>query len=184
MARGLESLHTHEPPVLHCDLKSLNLLVDEHWCLKLADFGESAFAFDGEQHRPRVTAQWAAPELAQRHPFTAKADVYSMAMCMMEIFTGEQPFQEVMKARDVTAMVLKGKRPREALERSNVPEPVKGMIEQSWSQHPADRPSVAAWVGVMERLQSTASDGSSPSVEPLQLSVSDGDGDGDWDDMA
>lgn len=40
-AKGMHYLHTRQPPVLHRDLKSANLLVDKHWQAKVADFNLS-----------------------------------------------------------------------------------------------------------------------------------------------
>lgn len=40
-ARGMLYLHTHSPPICHRDLKSSNLVVDDHWVVKVTDFGMS-----------------------------------------------------------------------------------------------------------------------------------------------
>ena len=40
-AKGMLYLHSRQPPVLHRDLKSANLLVDRHWQIKVADFNLS-----------------------------------------------------------------------------------------------------------------------------------------------
>ena len=40
-AKGMFYLHSRQPPVLHRDLKSANLLVDKHWQVKVADFNLS-----------------------------------------------------------------------------------------------------------------------------------------------
>ena len=40
-AKGMHYLHTRQPPVLHRDLKSANLLVDKYWQAKIADFNLS-----------------------------------------------------------------------------------------------------------------------------------------------
>jgi serine/threonine protein kinase len=47
VARGVLYLHEHDPPILHRDLKSLNILVDEQWRGKVADFGMTRFKGDG-----------------------------------------------------------------------------------------------------------------------------------------
>jgi serine/threonine protein kinase len=40
-ARGMLYLHSHQPPIVHRDLKSSNLVVDDHWVVKVTDFGMS-----------------------------------------------------------------------------------------------------------------------------------------------
>jgi serine/threonine protein kinase len=40
-ARGMLYLHSHQPPICHRDLKSSNLVVDDHWVVKVTDFGMS-----------------------------------------------------------------------------------------------------------------------------------------------
>lgn len=42
-AKGMHYLHSSQPPIVHRDLKSANLLVDKHWRVKVADFNLSRF---------------------------------------------------------------------------------------------------------------------------------------------
>ena len=39
VAKGMQYLHSRQPPILHLDLKSPNILVDDKWRVKIADFG-------------------------------------------------------------------------------------------------------------------------------------------------
>jgi serine/threonine protein kinase len=79
VARGMAYLHSRSPPLLHMDLKSPNILVDDKWRIKIADFGLS------KVKRSTVlstaaggTAEWMAPEVLRSEPCDGiKADVYS-----------------------------------------------------------------------------------------------------------
>ena len=42
IAQGMRFLHVHKPPIIHCDLKAENCLIDSHFRAKVADFGLSA----------------------------------------------------------------------------------------------------------------------------------------------
>jgi len=53
-SRGMNFLHLHEPPILHCDLKSQNLLVDQGFSVKVADFGLSRFQLDDPNNATKV----------------------------------------------------------------------------------------------------------------------------------
>lgn len=65
VARGMAYLHTRSPPIMHLDLKSPNILVDDRWRIKIADFGLSK-----ARHSTYVTSgagggtpEWMAPEV-------------------------------------------------------------------------------------------------------------------------
>ena len=80
-SEGMVYLHEQEPPVVHRDLKSLNLLVAEDFTVKVADFGLSK-ATSGNSLNSKVgSLNWCAPEiLLQSAPYTRSGDVYSFGM--------------------------------------------------------------------------------------------------------
>ncbi|KAL7718348.1 Serine-threonine protein kinase [Entamoeba marina] len=86
-----------KPPVIHRDLKSFNLLVDDDWCVKVSDFGLS-IPLQGESINSTNlcgTMAWIAPECFQNKPFGIKIDVYSYGVVMWEFLTREEPFADM-----------------------------------------------------------------------------------------
>lgn len=85
IARGMNYLHTLDPPVLHRNLKSQNLLVDEAGKVKIGDFGWSRLkTFDAGKTFFHGW-QWVAPEILWGGQFTEMADVYSYSMVAWEV---------------------------------------------------------------------------------------------------
>ena len=76
-ARGMCYLHSGNPPVLHRDLKSANILLDESYTAKLADFGLSRLkAVRSGMTGNCGTVQWMAPEVLSNEDYAEPADVF------------------------------------------------------------------------------------------------------------
>lgn len=98
-ALGMHWLHTSNPVIVHRDLKSSNLLVDEHYNVKVCDFGLSQFKVRGENlldgnEGAKGTPLWMAPEILSGTQFNEKADVYSFGLILWQILTREDIFPE------------------------------------------------------------------------------------------
>jgi len=114
VARGMTYLHSNSPPVLHLDLKSLNLLVDTNFRVKVADFGLSTF----KKHLAGVTSNqamgtvhWMAPEYLATGLCDEKADVYSFGIVMWEVVTRDTPYADVDVDQLAPLVVNEGLRP-------------------------------------------------------------------------
>ncbi|KAI0558227.1 Protein kinase [Gracilaria domingensis] len=94
-ARGLAYLHGQQPPVLHLDLKTSNILISSGWDAKLGDFGLSRSIDNIENNWFYGTMQYAAPEILEANKFTTAADVYSFGICLWEMATKEIPYEHM-----------------------------------------------------------------------------------------
>ncbi|XP_072954383.1 probable LRR receptor-like serine/threonine-protein kinase RKF3 isoform X1 [Typha angustifolia] len=96
MARGLAYLHHGaQPAIIHRDIKANNVLLDEDFEAKVADFGLAKFAPEGMTHvstRVAGTLGYVAPEYALYGQLTEKSDVYSFGVVLLEILSGKKAF--------------------------------------------------------------------------------------------
>jgi len=81
-AKGFDYLHSHEPPIIHRDLKTQNILIDKEWRAKLCDFGISReLGSELTMTKTIGTPRWNAPEVLEHNVYTEKVDVYSFGCC-------------------------------------------------------------------------------------------------------
>ncbi|KAL6614029.1 hypothetical protein ACP70R_036299 [Stipagrostis hirtigluma subsp. patula] len=95
-ARGLEYLHEKcRDCIIHCDIKPENILLDDAFAPKVADFGLAKLMgrdFSRVLTTVRGTVGYLAPEWIAGTPITAKADVFSYGMTLFEIVSGRRNF--------------------------------------------------------------------------------------------
>ena len=154
-AKGLRYLHEAKPPVIHGDLKAMNILVDDRLTGKLADFGLSFL--QGKANIEGGSLLWMAPELLTGAEGASEAsDVYARGVTMYEMFFGLEPFEDVREAdmttEDFIAAVVKddlrpaipprtakGTMGRLELE---VPAEFVDLMAECWHKNPLRRPSI------------------------------------------
>lgn len=114
MAEGIVVLHAHDPPIIHRDMKSLNLLVTKDWRCKICDFGLSRMQVSDSlatMGRLCGTFHFAGPEVFQGGIATDKFDVYSMGIVLWELLSTvangkyEQPYAEYAFTLDFQVIV-------------------------------------------------------------------------------
>lgn len=112
VAKGLAYLH-HDcsPPIIHRDIKSTNILLDDDYEPKIADFGVAKVSEDSPEGSEYScfagTHGYIAPELAYTRKVTEKSDVYSFGVVLLELLTGRSPIEERYgEGRDIVYWVL------------------------------------------------------------------------------
>jgi len=143
-ALGMNWLHCSKPPFIHRDLKTQNLLVDENFTVKVADFGLAHMKRHGEEgergnYGTIGTPLWMAPEVLKKEEYDESADMYSFAIVLWELLTQKDPFPEVDSwANLIEVVVTQEQRPEIPKE---CPTRLRKLITACWAQDPASRPT-------------------------------------------
>ena len=147
VAEGMAFLHSKG--IVHRDLKSMNILLDENNDAKIADFGLAGIL----QHNKELvggvgTPNYSAPEILERKRYGPKIDVYSYGVILWEMAMQQIPFRD--KTFNAIYDQVVNKNWRLAFTRP-IPENLKSLITKCWSANPNDRPDFSEIVDLFQK---------------------------------
>lgn len=109
--KGLLYLHSHDPPIIHRDIKCDNIFINgAHGEVKIGDMGTAEMKF-GKKYTVIGTPEFMAPEMYEERGYNEKVDVYAFGMCLLEMVTGEYPYTECTNAAQIYKRVTAGIKP-------------------------------------------------------------------------
>lgn len=147
-ARGMAYLHGGCPSVLHRDLKSANILLDDSYNAKITDFGLSRLKAQERSMTGNCgTVQWMAPEILANESYAEPADVYSYGIILWELLSRECPYNGMNSIQCAMAVLNKNARPEIP---AWCPLQFRGLIEDCIGLRPSSRPTFS---GILTRLE-------------------------------
>ncbi|XP_018532023.1 receptor-interacting serine/threonine-protein kinase 1 isoform X2 [Lates calcarifer] len=152
-------IYLSERRVIHKDIKPGNILVDKDFHIKIADLGLatcqtwSKLTKEESRRRSRITQSaeargagtlsYMAPEhLESIHTAsTEKSDVYSFAIVIWVVLTGEEPYANARSDDQISQCVRNGDRPAEDQIPGDTPAEIIELMKMCWSHNPQQRPT-------------------------------------------
>ncbi|CAF3486487.1 unnamed protein product, partial [Rotaria socialis] len=157
MTKGINYLHKLPRPILHRDIKSLNILMTEHgkgFLVKVADFGLAKIRHETSRQSSRGpsvgTLPWKAPELLKMGRHTEASDVYALGVVFWELCTECEPYEEADDST-ISAFVMRGDRLDIP---TNIPKRFTDLISSAWAHEPQKRPNCQQLLNLIKPISS------------------------------
>jgi serine/threonine protein kinase len=159
LSRGLSYLHSKK--IVHRDVKTENMLLDNHKNLKIADFGVARVEAQNPSDMTGETGTlgYMAPEVLDGKPYNRRCDVYSFGICLWEIYCCDMPYPDLSFADITTAVVRQNLRPE--IPRC-CPSGFANIMRKCWEGNPDKRPEMDEVVRMLEAIDTTKGGGMIP----------------------
>ncbi|HJS56877.1 MAG TPA: serine/threonine-protein kinase [Vicinamibacteria bacterium] len=156
LARGLQAIH--DAGIVHRDVKSPNVIVDRSGRFRLLDFDLAERieeAGRGDRDEVHGTPEYMSPEQARGEAAGFASDVYSLAVVVFELFTGELPFKGETAAATARKQVEEAP-PLQGPRVARLPPPLLPILRKSLDKDPARRyPRARSLVEALRLARST-----------------------------
>ncbi|TKY70282.1 Serine/threonine-protein kinase HT1 [Spatholobus suberectus] len=154
VSKGMNYLHQNN--IIHRDLKTANLLMDENEVVKVADFGVARVQTQsGVMTAETGTYRWMAPEVIEHKPYDQKADVFSFGIALWELLTGELPYSYLTPLQAAVGVVQKGLRP--TIPKNTHPR-LSELLQWCWQQDPTQRPDFSEIIEILLQIAKEVND--------------------------
>lgn len=165
IARGMNYLHECKPdPIIHCDLKPKNILLDKGGQLKVAGFGSTRLSKispdKAKLAQPGLidlSNLYVAPEVYKDELFNRSVDAFSFGLILYEMFEGVPPFNP-KSSEDVAKLIcVEGKRPPFKIKLKSYPPDLKELMEECWDPEPVVRPTFSEIIVRLDKIVANCS---------------------------
>jgi serine/threonine protein kinase len=151
IARGMAYLHNYRPAIIHADLKSDNVIIDQSYRAKLSDFGCSKLKPSASRSTlfgPKWagTSPWMAPEVLDGDATTTASDSYSFGVTLWELGNRKIPFAGKKESQIINLVVNQNSRDPIS---ADTPPNMAQLITRCWSKEPAERPTLSQAVDTL-----------------------------------
>ena len=169
LASGLLYLHTQH--IIHRDLKSLNILIDDRMRAKVSDFGLSKIKLTSASMTKGGggTPHWMAPELFDEAANTPATDVYATGIVFWEIAARKLPY-EGKNQMQIGRFIEKGNRETIPAE---TPSQFAALMTRCWAQRAEDRPDMREVTRELRASGSASEKASSGPASPVKPAAVD-----------
>ncbi|KAK1224261.1 hypothetical protein PQX77_012839 [Marasmius sp. AFHP31] len=159
IAAGMEYLHSHEPAIIHADIRGANILVKDDLTCALADFGlaiamETKIMPTSSGSSMKGSIRWLSPEVilgdrnAREKP---SRDIYAFGCTVLELITLQPPFAIQMTDAGVILAVISGCRPPRP-EGSQCSDELWDLVQRCWAHDPRMRPSAGKILRTLKHM--------------------------------
>ncbi|GBC06978.1 hypothetical protein RclHR1_07180003 [Rhizophagus clarus] len=131
--------YIHDAKIIHRDLHSGNIFIDEHNRSYIGDLGisKSAIEFTNNDNENYGIIPYMAPEIFRGQKYNETSDIYSFGMIMWEFMIGRRPFWDQNHDTDLIIDICDGLRPSIV---TNAPESYIEVMIECWHPFPKKRP--------------------------------------------